>query len=58
MPQLPAYPSTTSKRGLLIVDAAFLSEPTFAVHAESTSPRDALDLVQRMLAPFVSIKFQ
>lgn len=43
------------QRGLPLVDAAFLQEPAFAVHADSTSPEDALDLVQRMLAPFVSI---
>lgn len=52
---LTALQEGAIERGLVIVDAAFLSEPTFAVHAESTSPRDALDLVQRMLAPFVSI---
>jgi len=42
-------------RGLPVVDAAFLQEPTFALHVDTTSPDEALDLAQRMLSPFVSI---
>lgn len=43
------------QRGLQIVDATFPTEPTFALHLDSTSLEDALDLAMRMLAPFISI---
>lgn len=43
------------RRSLPVVDAMFLEEPTFAIDSERTSVEEALDLAQRMLAPFISI---
>lgn len=52
---LNALNDGAGQRGMPVVDATSLSEPTFALHADSTTVDDALDLAQRMLTPFVSL---
>lgn len=43
------------RRGIRVLDAAFPVEPTVVMSGESVSVEDALDVVQQVFAPFISV---